>query len=254
MPFKDKNIVITGGAGGIGQLLCQAFVEHGGKVTVVDRVNKIDTSENISLLQGDLSTLEGIQNVANEISSCKVDVLVNLAGLQYFGLFEEQSAEHMMLLYTVNLIAPAMLAQSVTKQMKQRGNGQIVNIGSTFGSINFAHFVSYSSSKAGLQGLSEALRRELEADGIDVTYIAPRAVKTPLNDEKVMQLAEIVKMNMDSPELVVEKIIQAILKNKKDVYIGFPESLFVRINSILPRVVDKALAADDRKARQLLEK
>lgn len=252
MLFKDKHVVITGGAGGIGNLLTRAFTEQGALVTIVDRVDTIESADNVILSQGDLSSIEGIKKVAEVLASEQVDILINLAGLQYFGLFEEQSAEHMMLLYTVNLVAPAMLAKAVLPSMKARGQGHIVNIGSTFGSINFAHFVTYSSSKAGLKGLSEALRREVSGDGIDVTHISPRAVKTPLNSSKVMQLAKIVKMNMDTPEHVVEKIIQAISKKKKDVFIGFPESLFVRINAILPRVVDKALAADDKKARTLL--
>jgi short-subunit dehydrogenase len=135
--------------------------------------------------------------------------------------------------------------------MKSRGSGHIVNVGSTFGSINFAHFVTYSSTKSGLKGFSESLRRELDGQGINVTYVAPRAVKTPLNTEKVMQLAEITKMNMDAPELVAEKIVEAIELKKKDAYIGFPESLFVRINAVLPRLVDKALAGNDKKARSL---
>jgi short-subunit dehydrogenase len=151
----------------------------------------------------------------------------------------------------VNLIAPVILTQAVLPKMKARGRGHIVNIGSTFGAINFAHFATYSSSKAGLQGFSEALRREIDGQGIDVTYVAPRAVKTPLNTEKVMQFAAITKMNMDSPEYVVAKIIEAISARKKDVYIGFPESLFVRINAIFPAVVDKALVANDKKARTL---
>ena len=252
MSFNNKHVVITGGAGGIGRLLSQVFIEQGAIVTVIDRVDKIEPVDNMILSQGDLSDLEGIRKVADVLASQQVDVLINLAGLQYFGLFEEQSPEHIMLLYTVNLVAPAILTQAVLPSMKQQGHGQIVNIGSTFGSINFAHFVTYSSSKAGLKGLSEALRREVKDDGIHVTHISPRAVKTPLNSDKVMQLAKIVKMNMDTPEYVVAKIIQAISKKKKDVYIGFPESLFVRINAILPRVVDKALAADDKKAKILL--
>ena len=151
----------------------------------------------------------------------------------------------------VNLVAPVLLTQAILPAMKSQGYGHIVNVGSTFGSINFAHFVTYSSTKSGLKGFSEALRREIDDLGIHVTYVAPRAVKTPLNTEKIMQLAEMTKMNMDSPEYVAEKIIQAIIHKKKDAYIGFPESLFVRINAVMPRLVDRALAGNDKKARML---
>ncbi|MGD9000603.1 MAG: SDR family oxidoreductase [Granulosicoccaceae bacterium] len=254
MSFEGKHIAISGGAGGMGRLLCHSFLQSGARVTVIDRVESLDMEGAVSLLQADLSTLEGIQKVANKLAGQDVDILINLAGLQYFGLFEQQPVEYVHCLYMVNLIAPVLLTQAVLPNMKSRGHGHIVNIGSTFGAINFAHFVTYSSSKAGLQGFSEALRRELDGQGIDVTYVAPRAVKTPLNTEKVMQFAAITKMNMDSPEYVVAKIIEAISARKKDVYIGFPESLFVRINAILPTVVDKALATNDKKARTLFNK
>ena len=65
-----------------------------------------------------------------------------------------------------------------------------------------------------------------------------------------MRMGEATKMNMDDPELVVSKIIQAIDSDRKEVYIGFPESFFVGINVRFPRLVDKALAAQNRIARK----
>lgn len=252
MSLNGKQIVVTGGAGGIGSLLCRKLMAAGAIVTVIDRVESIDFSA--TLLRGDLASLEGVAAIASQLKNLPVDILINLAGLQYFGPCEEQSPEHTALLYAVNLVAPVLLTQSVLPQMKARKNGHIVNIGSTFGSINFAHFATYSSSKAGLRGFSEALRRELSVLGIDVTYIAPRAVKTPLNSPKVMELARIVHMNMDDPEWVAEQILDAIIAHRKDVYLGFPEKLFVRINAILPRLVDGSLKKNDAIAAKLFER
>src|SRR3546814_13795200 len=79
----------------------------------------------------------------------------------------------------------------IRSQMNARRAGQIANVGSIFGSINYAHVVTYSSAKAGLKGFSEALRRECGNYGVDVTYIAPRAVKTALNTPVVMRFAQI---------------------------------------------------------------
>lgn len=249
MPLKDKHVVVTGGAGGIGSLLCQNLIKSGAKVTVIDRSETL--SFEATHIRGDLSSMEGIAAICEELQSTSVDILVNLAGIQYFGLCEEESPEHTALLYAVNLIAPVMLTQSLLPSMKHRGNGHIVNIGSTFGSINFAHFATYSSSKAGLRGFSEALRREVAGDGLDVTYIAPRAVKTPLNTPKILEFGRITKMHMDEPEWVADQILAAITERKKDVFLGFPEKLFVRINAIAPRIVDGALAANDLKAKPL---
>ena len=136
--------------------------------------------------------------------------------------------------------------------MRRRNAGHIVNVGSIFGSIGFAHFATYSSAKAGVKSFSEALRRELVDTAIHVTYIAPRAVKTALNDKKILQLAALTHMSMDAPEWVAQQMMHAILAKRKEVYLGFPESLFVRMNAVLPRMVDKALAKNDRLARALV--
>ena len=88
--------------------------------------------------------------------------------------------------------------------------------------------------------------------GITVTHIAPRAVKTPLNNAKILELAAKTKMNMDEPELVASRIVEAIEADAKDVYIGFPECVFVRVNGLLPRIVDGSLAKNDRIAREIL--
>ncbi|SFC62193.1 SDR family oxidoreductase [Pseudoalteromonas denitrificans] len=249
MTLKNKVIAITGGAGGIGSLLSQQFSQRGAKVIVIDRVESIDFEA--KFVTGDLSSTDGVKNIVHELKNDDIDILVNLAGLQYFGPMEQESMDHTALLYFVNLVAPVLLTQALLPKMKQKKSGQIVNIGSTFGSINFAHFVTYSSSKSGVKGFSEALRREVKSDGIDVTYIAPRAVKTPLNTSKVLEFAKMVNMNMDEPQWVVDQILKAIVNKQKETYLGFPEKLFVRINSLFPRLVDWSLFANDQKAKKL---
>lgn len=249
MSLEGTTVALTGGAGGMGALIARQLMMKGAEIVVVDRVDALPF--HADYIRGDLGTPEGIATVAAELSARPVDVLVNLAGVQYFGPFEAQDPAMLAMGYTVNLVAPALLAQAVIPGMRARGRGQIVNVGSVFGAINFAHFVTYSSAKAGLKGLSEALRRELTGSGIAVTHVAPRAVKTPLNSAKVLEFARLTKMNMDPPELVAARIVAAIEGREKDVVIGFPESLFVRVNALLPRLVDKALAGNDRKAAGL---
>jgi short-subunit dehydrogenase len=214
-------------------------------------VDRVAPRAAVPWLQGDLGSVEGLERVADAVAQKDWDILINLAGIQHFGPVERQSPEHLAASYMVNLVAPVRLTQAVLPSMKARGAGQIVNIGSIFGSINFAHFATYSSAKAGLRGFSQALRRELSGTGVGVTYIAPRAVRTPLNSPAVMQFAAITHMNMDDPDVIARRIVKAIRADRRDVYFGFPESLFVRINAIAPALVDGALAANDRKAAGL---
>ena len=130
-----------------------------------------------------------MEAVAAAVGDRQWDVLINIAGVQHFGPLEQQTPEHLLASYMVNLVAPARLAQAVLPGMKARGRGQIANVGSIFGSINFAHFATYSSAKAGMRALSQSLRRELAGTGVGVTYVAPRAVATPFNAAKVSQAA-----------------------------------------------------------------
>lgn len=248
MSLEGKSVLLTGGAGGLGALIDARMTAQGARVTVMDRQAPALAGD---FLQQDLSTPAGLDAAAAAAGWRDWDILVNLAGIQHFGPMERQSPEHLFASYMVNLVAPARLIQAVLPRMKARGDGQIVNVGSIFGSINFAHFVTYSSAKAGLRGLSQALRRELAGTGVDVTYIAPRAVKTPLNTAQVLAFAKLTKMQMDEPGAIADRIVAAIKDRRRDIYFGGPESVFVRLNALLPGLVDRALAANDRKAAQL---
>lgn len=248
MRFEGKAVLLTGGAGGLGGLIAQQLEREGARVCVLDRVAPARTA---GYMRHDLSTPDGIEAAAAAVAERPCDILFNLAGIQHFGPFEQQSPEHLVATYMVNLVAPARLTQAVLPRMRARGDGQVVNIGSIFGSINFANFVTYSSAKAGLRGLSQALRRELAGSGIDVTYIAPRAVNTALNTAKVQEFARLTGMRMDQPAAVARRILDVVAARKREAYLGFPEALFVRLNALLPGLVDKALVAGDRKAARL---
>ncbi len=250
MTVANKSVLLTGGAGAIGSLVAERLIAQGAHVTIVDRAT--GESPGATFWEGDLSTSEGIAAVARGAATLAPDILINLAGVQYFGLFERQASAEIISHYMINLVAPALLAQAVIPAMRQRGNGQIANIGSIFGSINFAHFTSYSSAKAGLRGLSEALRRELRGSGIGVTYIAPRAVRAGLSTGNVMRYAEMTKMHLDEPQEVADRIVYAVATRQKDVLIGALENIFVRLNAVLPRLMDRLLAPNDQKARELV--
>jgi short-subunit dehydrogenase len=247
--LKGRTVVLTGGTRGIGARVARELILNRANVVVVGR-NRAEVSA-VRHLKGDLSNIEGISTLAATVAAENPDILVNLAGAQYCGAFARQTIANVQENITVNLLAPVLLTQSVLPAMLRRGSGHIVNIGSIFGSINYPHFSTYSSAKAGLRGFSEALRRELHGLGIDVTYIAPRAVSTATNSATVVRFAQLARMKMDDPDSVARQIVRAIIQRRTDVFIGFPERLFVRINALVPRVVDVALRAETARARGL---
>lgn len=249
MKLKGASIIVTGGSGGLGRLLCNRLRREGADIAVLDRAPPHGGERYIA---ADLSSSEGVIAACNAVSAVDPDVLINLAGIQFFGALEDQPEQSALLTYMVNLTAPALLTRAILPGLKRKNAGMIVNVGSAFGSIPFAHFATYSSSKAGLKALSEALRRELSHTGIRVTYVAPRAIQTPLNGPDVLRLAAATGMNMDPPDTVASEIVAAMKADKADVHIGFPESLFARVNAVAPRLVDRALAKNDAVARRIL--
>jgi short-subunit dehydrogenase len=121
------------------------------------------------------------------------------------------------------------------------------------GAVKYPFFASYSSAKAGLQGLSEGLRRELNGSGVAVTYIAPRAARTAFNSPAVMRFMELTKMKTDEPDFVADRIVAAIIGRKKEVFIGFQERMFMRLNALLPRLIDAGISPQTAKARHLFQ-
>jgi len=253
MELKNKWAVLTGAAGGIGSEVARELLELGANVVLLDRDTEA-LDKLTSKLQGigggqifsygvDLLNRDSRRNTVDALvrQHGRIDVLINAAGLLSYRPFAEEDPILLERIMQLNTIVPMLLIRQLLPSMIEHGSGRVVNIGSTFGSIAFAWFAAYSSSKFALRGFSEALRRELAGTGVSVSYIAPRAVKTDLNTTAVYQMAEATGMNMDSPQWVAQQIVRSIVADRKDVYLGFPESMFVRINALWPRLVDMAL-------------
>lgn len=259
MKLQGTRVLLTGAGGGIGSAIAEQLAAKGADLAllgrnqaeltpVLDRVR--DAGGKASGVSADLLDAAQRTQAAEEAQRLLggIDLLVNCAGVMSFRPFAEEDPAVLERIVQLNLVAPMSLIRQVLPAMLARGTGRIVNVGSTFGSIGFAWFAAYSASKFGLRGLSEALRRELEGSGVGVTYVAPRAVKTRLNTDAVYRMAEATRMNMDDPAWVATRIVAAIEADAKDVYLGFPEKFFARLNGFLPRLVDGGL----RKQNQVM--
>ncbi|MCF6323156.1 MAG: SDR family oxidoreductase [Gammaproteobacteria bacterium] len=258
MKLKNCRVLITGASGGIGQHIATELAQQGARLGLVglrqDALLGQQTTlkkagyTDVHTVSADLTTANGRQRAIEEIRSALggIDLLINNAGVVDFHEFSNQDPAMIDRIYQINLIAPIQMTRQVLPGMLEQGSGKIVNIGSTFGSIGFAYFTAYSGSKFGLRGFSESLRREIDGSGVDLCYIAPRAVKTPANCDAVYHMAEATNMNMDEPEAVAHFIVKSIIKDKSTAYYGWPEKLFVRINALLPGLVDSALRKQNR--------
>lgn len=253
--LNDQRIILTGATGGIGGQVAEKLLAQGARVGLVGRsgeklaqLQKQLGGESVVLIAADINSAEGRQKIVDQMLEAfgGYDILINTAGIMDFTAFLDQSDERIEAVFQTNVIAPMLLTKKVLPYMLEQKKGHIVNVGSTFGSIGFAWFTSYSTSKFALRGFSQALRRELAETPLKVTYVAPRAVKTALNSGAVYKMAEEVKMNMDSSEYVADQIVRSVIKQHKERYLGFPESLFVRINAVFPGLVDMATRGQNK--------
>lgn len=261
MNLSGKRIILTGAAGGIGYRLALLLAEKGARLALVERnaprVAEICTEINqrggfATAIAIDLSADGAIeQTIASALQALGgVDMLINNAGLMDFTLFERHDPKRIEQMIGVNVIAPMLLVRAVLPHLLAQNSGRIVNIGSAFGSIGFPHFATYCASKFAMRGFSEALRRELVDSQVGVTYVSPRATKTPLNNDVAVQMLEATKTNMDEPEYVAGQVVLAIERDCKEHFIGQPESFFARLNGMFPRLVDNGLLKNTRIARK----
>ncbi len=235
MQLNKKTIVVTGAQGGIGRCLINLLKDQQANIIAVGRKSEDGVT------QADLSNNNSVDLLCKDLRKKDVDILINLAGLMYFGELKQQPLVDLEKMVAVNLTAPIKLTQAVLPAMEQKCQGNIVNIGSIFGSLPFPYFSAYSSTKAGLKGFSDSLRREYKNRGINVTHVSPRAVDTPFNTGEIDLFNKRTNASIDSPEKVARIIIKAIVSEKRSINIGFAENFFVNINHLLPSLVDKAL-------------
>jgi short-subunit dehydrogenase len=243
--FDGQWVAITGAAGGIGHPVARLLRRRGARTICIDRV-EVDHCEHSIVT--DLSDDVALREICEDLAADPPDILINIAGVMRFGLLESQPLDALEACYRINLEVPAALAAAVAGPMRERGSGHIVNIGSVLGAIPYPWFAAYSSSKAGLAALSQALRRELSGSGVAVTHINPRAARTAFNTGDVDRFLSLAGMKADDPDWVAERIVAAIAARKPCVSIGRMERVYAAINALVPALIDNGLKSQVRRA------
>jgi len=248
MQPKDKTIVLTGAAGGMGRAIAAALDAEGARLILTDLAAdslqqlKQQLGSGHQAVTADLSAEAGRADLMNAVQRTgSVDILINAAGISELTMLESQAVERIEKQTTINLVVPMILCKEILPYLRKRPEAAIVNIGSTFGSIGYPGFAAYCANKFGLRGFSEALRRELADSSVKVLYLAPRATRTEMNSTAVNEMNAELGNAMDSPEVVAQALLSVLKSNGKDRFIGWPEQLFVRLNGLMPGIIDRAL-------------
>lgn len=248
MQLSASHVLLTGATGGMGQAIVSALCAAGAQVHVTGRqtealqmlVSRFPTR--VNCLQADLRKPVDRARVVRHAEQINgFDLLINAAGINHFGLFEHMQDDAIENLIQTNLTATLQLTHALLPLLRAQPRSCVVNMGSTFGSIGYPGFSVYCATKFALRGFSEALRRELADTNVGVLYLAPRATRTDMNSTAVEAMNAELQVSMDSPELVAHRLVQALDADLREVHMGFPERLIVRLNGLLPGVVDRVL-------------
>lgn len=248
MRLQDSVVVLTGATGGMGSAMVAALCLAGARVLLVGRqasalrALEADFGSRVTSVQADLRLPEDRARVVAAARQLPgFNLLVNAAGVNHFGLFESMDDAAIAELIDINLTANLQLTRALLPLLKAAPHACVVNIGSTFGSIGYAGFSTYCASKFALRGFSQALRRELADTRVGVLYLAPRATNTEMNSSQVNAMNRALRVATDSPDKVAAQLIRALQRDLREVHLGWPERLFVRLNGLLPSLLDKAL-------------
>lgn len=253
--------IVTGASGGIGQALLAELLARGASVLAVARSpEKLDeffsqpgaASKRLHIVRADLALPEGRRAVVSAASwlHAAPNLVIHGAASSSFGLFAENAADEVGRLLALNVTAPLQLTHDLLPLLKESPTAQVVAIGSTFGSIGYPGFAAYCASKFALRGAFEALAREHHGESVEFLYMSPRATRTNFNSPEVDALNQSLGNRVDSAEHVAREILRAIGRGQRRLQIGWPEKLLVRLNSLLPGLLDRGIASQLPKIQQ----
>jgi 3-hydroxybutyrate dehydrogenase len=220
---KNKVVLITGAAQGIGYEVARDFAEQGAKVVLADLQEDkvIESAEKLKDLGHSAIGVKCDVTSEQEITAAVgaavevfggLDILINNAGLQYVSDIEDFPTEKFELLIKVMLTAPFVAIKHALPIMKKQGFGRIINIASINGLIGFAGKAAYNSAKHGVIGLTKVAALEAAEHGVTVNAVCPGYVDTPLVRN---QLGDLAKTRGIEIEKVLEDVIYPLVPQKR---------------------------------------
>jgi len=213
--LENKNIIVTGASGGIGNSIVKKLNEAGANIlasgTRIEKLEEIKKNfENIKILKFDISQSdkieEFIENATNELGG-SLDCIVNNAGITQDNLAIRMSLDEWQKVININLTSTFLMSKFAIKKMLKNKSGKIVNITSVVGHTGNLGQANYTASKAGIVAMSKSLAIEYAKKNININCISPGFIKTAMTD----------KIDDKFKEAIVSKIPSARLGEPDDI-------------------------------------
>ena len=218
--LKDKNIIVTGASGGIGNSIVKKLNDCGANIlasgTKVEKLEDLKSKfKNIKILKFDISQIEKIEEfvdkATNEIGG-NLDCIVNNAGITQDSLAIRMSLEEWKKVIDINLTSTFLLSKFSVKKMLKNKSGKIINITSIVGHTGNLGQANYTASKAGIVAMSKSLAIEYAKKNINVNCISPGFIKTAMTDKidekfKNTIISKIPSARLGEPEDIANAVV-----------------------------------------------
>ena len=247
--------ILTGASSGVGwQLALQLAQKRVRLIAVARRAERLQQLEQavhevggaITIVPGDVCESELRHNICSITRDQfgGLDLLINNAGITALGPFAEADERRLRQIMEVNFFAPAELTRLALPLLKSGNSPAIVNVGSVLGHRAVPLKSEYCASKFALHGFSDALRAELQRDGIDLVLVSPSTIASELFEAAIADTSGRdwkAKRGM-SPAKVAAKIIRAIETGRHEVIISAGGKMLVWLDRLAPSLMNRILA------------
>ncbi|WP_186578289.1 SDR family NAD(P)-dependent oxidoreductase [Aquibacillus kalidii] len=259
--LRNKNIIITGASSGIGEEIALQVAEQGGNPILVARsVDKLKRmkmelestySVKCSFYQADLTDLSEWRRTLHQIMEdiAQVDALINNAGFGIFNKVGETNWEDIERMFQLNVYALIMGTHEILPYFINRREGHIINIGSQAGKIATPKSSVYSATKHAVIGFSNALRLEVEDQGVFVTTVNLGPVRTNFFDmaDPSGNYQKAIGRYMLDPEKVARNITKALFTNKREINMPGWMEMGSKFYNLFPKLTERMLKSQFNK-------
>ena len=229
--LKDKNIIVTGATGGIGNSIVKKLYEYGANIlasgTKIDKLEKLKSNlKNIKILKFDITDNDKIEkfidDATNELGG-SLNCLVNNAGITRDNLAIRMSLDEWNNVINLNLTSTFLCSKFGIKKMLKNKSGKIINITSVVGHTGNLGQSNYTASKAALVAMSKSLAIEYAKKNININCISPGFIETAMTDKidekfKEVIISKIPSARLGQPEDIANAVL--FLSSKQSDYIN----------------------------------
>jgi len=265
--LKDKVVIITGAAGGIGSATAHLFAKHGAILVLTD-IHKEglenlgallkDSGAEIMLVEHDVADAESWRSLMEKIRKKygRVDILINNAGVVQPGAAEKITSDEVKNQLSVNLSGTIHGCRAALGIMKAQNFGKIVNVASLGGIVPLPGEAVYSATKYAIRGYSLSLHAELRRTPVGVTVVCPDSVDTPQHDYELLYDDAVLSFlgKPLKPEQAAKGILKAVRKKKPEVMIPTSMGILCRIGIAFPKIFFSVLPIMEKMGRSTIKK